>query len=125
MAANPCPALGGGGVNDRDILVIFLILGGMILLISESYAQTHAFSTHFLQIFFLMTFFFASLVEKYQQIPSNGQKSKLLGGDVGQILGGCNLPPGFAALHTIIIKLYVCGTYYIRTTSSNVLFCFL
>ena len=48
-----------GGGDDRNILVILLILGGMILkfLISGScYAQTHAFSTHFLQIF-LMTFF--------------------------------------------------------------------
>ena len=56
-SANPCPALGGRGADDRHILVIFLILGGgggMILrfLISGScYAETHAFSTHFIQIF--------------------------------------------------------------------------
>ena len=46
--------------DDWHILVIFLILGGggMILkfLSGSCYAQTHAFSTHFLQIF-LMTFF--------------------------------------------------------------------
>ena len=57
-AANPCPALG----DDRHILVIFLILGGggMILkfIISGScYAQTHAFSAHFLLIFLHDLFF--------------------------------------------------------------------
>ena len=57
-SANPCPALGGGG--DRHILVIFLILWGMILrfLISGCcYTQTHAYSTHFLQIFLDDLFF--------------------------------------------------------------------
>ena len=97
--------------------------GGMILrfLISGScYAQSHAFSTNFLQIFlddlFLLAKLFSHISCKnplkpiniyhilhlpYPQIfsllawwknISNGQKSKLLG-DGGQILGGCIPPP--------------------------------
>ena len=52
--------------RDMQLMSVYRMCRGIVRLPSGScYSQTHAFSTHFLQIFFLMTFFFASLVEKY------------------------------------------------------------
>ena len=55
-AANPCPALGGWSAYFGDLLDI----GGMILrsfISGFCYVQSHAFSTHFLQIFLDDLFF--------------------------------------------------------------------